>query len=112
MKQHVQSGSPSSPRFHTCGLPSTTLSTTGEMGWNRLAARARGRRHSTRRQNSLRGGHLDALTSKRAYRDPMAPVAALEHLKVNVGKQFDPGVYDALVRVVSRNLQTVPPTTD
>jgi len=54
---------------------------------------------------------FDALTSKRAYRDPMAPVAALEHLKVDVGKQFDPGVYDALVRVVSRNLQTIPPTT-
>jgi putative two-component system response regulator len=53
---------------------------------------------------------FDALTSKRAYRDPMAPVAALEHLKVDVGKQFDPGVYDALVRVVSRNLRTVAAT--
>ncbi|MEO8911062.1 MAG: HD domain-containing phosphohydrolase [Gemmatimonadaceae bacterium] len=48
---------------------------------------------------------FDALTSKRAYRDPMTPVAALEHLKVDVGKQFDPGVYEALVRVVSRRLQ-------
>src|SRR5947209_12747564 len=33
---------------------------------------------------------FDALTSKRAYRDPMAPLAALEHLRVDVGKQFDP----------------------
>ena len=47
---------------------------------------------------------FDALTSKRAYRDPMEPMAALEHLKVDVGKQFDPGVYDALVRVVTRRL--------
>lgn len=54
---------------------------------------------------------FDALTSKRAYRDPMAPVAALEHIKVDVGKQFDPGVYDALVRVVSRTLKTAAQTT-
>ncbi len=47
---------------------------------------------------------FDALTSKRAYRDPMAPLAALEHLRVDVGKQFDPCVYDALVRVIARRL--------
>ena len=45
---------------------------------------------------------FDALTSKRAYRDPMAPNAALEHLSVDAGKHFDPDVYDALVRVVRR----------
>ena len=45
---------------------------------------------------------FDALTSKRAYREPMEPMAALAHLKVDVGKQFDPCVYDALVRVVTR----------
>jgi putative two-component system response regulator len=45
---------------------------------------------------------FDALTSKRAYRDPMEPMPALAHLKVDVGKQFDPCVYDALVRVVTR----------
>ncbi|MFN2635560.1 MAG: HD-GYP domain-containing protein [Gemmatimonadaceae bacterium] len=45
---------------------------------------------------------FDALTSKRAYRDPMTPLAALEHLRVDVGKQFDPGVYDALLRVVKK----------
>ena len=47
---------------------------------------------------------FDALTSKRAYRDPMTPMAALEHLKVDVGKQFDPSVYDALLRVVTGRL--------
>jgi putative two-component system response regulator len=48
---------------------------------------------------------FDALTSKRAYREPMEPQAALEHLRVDVGKQFDPCVYDALVRVVTRRLR-------
>ncbi|HEX3533834.1 MAG TPA: HD domain-containing phosphohydrolase [Gemmatimonadaceae bacterium] len=47
---------------------------------------------------------FDALTSKRAYREPMTPMAALEHLKVDVGKQFDPSVYEALLRVVTRRL--------
>ena len=45
---------------------------------------------------------FDALTSKRAYREPLEPLAALEHLRVDVSKQFDPAVYDALVRVVTR----------
>jgi response regulator RpfG family c-di-GMP phosphodiesterase len=45
---------------------------------------------------------FDALTSKRAYREPMTPLAALEHLKVDIGKQFDPRVYDALLRVITR----------
>jgi putative two-component system response regulator len=47
---------------------------------------------------------FDALTSKRAYRDPLEPMAALKHLKVDVGKQFDPCVYDALVRVITKRL--------
>jgi response regulator RpfG family c-di-GMP phosphodiesterase len=47
---------------------------------------------------------FDALTSKRAYREPLDPVAALEHLRVDAGKQFDPCVYDALVRVITRRL--------
>ncbi|HEX2693201.1 MAG TPA: HD domain-containing phosphohydrolase [Gemmatimonadaceae bacterium] len=50
---------------------------------------------------------FDALTSKRAYREPMEPLAALAHLKVDVGKQFDPCVYEALVRVVTRRFGTV-----
>jgi response regulator RpfG family c-di-GMP phosphodiesterase len=45
---------------------------------------------------------FDALTSKRAYREPLEPLAALEHLRVDVGKHFDPCVYDALVSVVTR----------
>jgi response regulator RpfG family c-di-GMP phosphodiesterase len=49
---------------------------------------------------------FDALTSKRAYREPMTPMAALEHLKVDIGKQFDPRVYDALLRVITRRLGT------
>jgi response regulator RpfG family c-di-GMP phosphodiesterase len=49
---------------------------------------------------------FDALTSQRAYRDPMTPMAALEHLKVDIGKQFDPCVYEALVRVIARRLGT------
>jgi putative two-component system response regulator len=49
---------------------------------------------------------FDALTSKRAYREPLEPAAALEHLKVDSGKQFDPCVYDALVRVISKLLPT------
>jgi putative two-component system response regulator len=47
---------------------------------------------------------FDALTSKRAYREPMTPMAALEHLKIDIGKQFDPSVYDALLRVITRRL--------
>ena len=47
---------------------------------------------------------FDALTSKRAYREPLEALAALEHLKIDAGKQFDPCVYDALVRVVKKRL--------
>jgi HD-GYP domain-containing protein (c-di-GMP phosphodiesterase class II) len=42
----------------------------------------------------------------------MEPIGALEHLKVDVGKQFDPCVYDALVRVVNRRLGIDRPKTD
>ena len=47
---------------------------------------------------------FDALTSKRAYREPLAPLAALEHLRVDSGAQFDPSVYDALVRVIGKRV--------
>ena len=47
---------------------------------------------------------FDALTSKRAYREPLAPVAALEHLRIDSGKQFDPSVYDALVKVILKRV--------
>ena len=49
---------------------------------------------------------FDALTSKRAYREPLAPLAALEHLRVDSGTQFDPSVYDALVRVIAKRVGT------
>ena len=52
---------------------------------------------------------FDALTSKRAYREPLSPLATLEHLKVDVGTHFDPRVYDALVRVVTRRLRKQDP---
>jgi putative two-component system response regulator len=55
---------------------------------------------------------FDALTSKRAYRAPMMPMAALEHLEVDIGKQFDPRVYDALLRVITRRLGTGSPKAD
>lgn len=51
---------------------------------------------------------FDALTSKRAYREPLESQAALEHIRVDVGKQFDPRVYDALVRVITRRLARSP----
>jgi len=54
---------------------------------------------------------FDALTSKRAYREPLSPLAALEHLRVDVGKQFDPCVYDALVRLVKRRVNSQSPTS-
>jgi response regulator RpfG family c-di-GMP phosphodiesterase len=47
---------------------------------------------------------FDALTSKRAYREPLEALAALKHLKIDAGKQFDPCVYDALVSVVTKRL--------
>lgn len=43
---------------------------------------------------------FDALTSKRAYRDPMTPEEALAHLGRDVGKFLDPTVYGALQHVV------------
>ncbi len=39
----------------------------------------------------------DALTSRRAYRDPMDPEAALAHIVAGSGTHFDPVVVDALV---------------
>lgn len=55
---------------------------------------------------------FDALTSKRAYREPLTPLAALEHLRVDAGKQFDPSVYEALVRVIVKRVGTGSPGSD
>ncbi|MFL5614339.1 MAG: HD domain-containing phosphohydrolase [Gemmatimonadaceae bacterium] len=45
---------------------------------------------------------FDALTSKRAYREPMEPSATIEFLQGHVGRLLDPEIYSALQRVVSR----------
>ena len=45
---------------------------------------------------------FDALTSRRAYREPMDPQATLEFLKDHVGKLLDPQIYTALCSVVNR----------
>lgn len=45
---------------------------------------------------------FDALTSKRAYRDPLHPFDALEQLKGDCGKLLDARVFDALDVVIRR----------
>ena len=45
---------------------------------------------------------FDALTSKRAYRDPMTPEETIEFLGKHVGKLLDPHVYAAMRTVVAR----------
>ena len=45
---------------------------------------------------------FDALTSKRAYREPMTPAATIDLLGNLVGRLLDPGVYAALRSVVER----------
>lgn len=44
----------------------------------------------------------DALTSKRAYRDPLPSEVALQHLESEVGSHLDEMVYRALERVIRR----------
>jgi HD-GYP domain-containing protein (c-di-GMP phosphodiesterase class II) len=39
----------------------------------------------------------DAMTSKRSYRHPMKEKEAIEELKANAGRQFDPRVVDVLL---------------
>ena len=45
---------------------------------------------------------FDALTSQRAYREPMDPGTTIKFLEGHVGRLLDPEVYAALCRVVSR----------
>jgi HD-GYP domain-containing protein (c-di-GMP phosphodiesterase class II) len=45
---------------------------------------------------------FDALTSKRAYREPMEPQETINFLQDHVGRLLDPEIYAALRRVVSR----------
>ena len=50
---------------------------------------------------------FDALTSKRAYREPMQPEETIKFLEGHVGRLLDPDVYAALQRVVSRRKSLV-----
>src|SRR5690242_6362228 len=45
---------------------------------------------------------FDALTSKRAYREPMDPDTTIKFLEGHVGRLLDPEIFAALRRVVSR----------
>lgn len=45
---------------------------------------------------------FDALTSKRAYRDPLPPLDAVDHLRKDCGKLLDTRVFNALEAVVER----------
>ena len=45
---------------------------------------------------------FDALTSKRAYREPMEPKDTIDFLKEHVGRLLDPDVFAALKSVVGR----------
>jgi putative nucleotidyltransferase with HDIG domain len=45
---------------------------------------------------------FDALTSKRAYRDPMAPTTTLDYLCTQSGRLIEPQMYEALRVVVRR----------
>ncbi len=45
---------------------------------------------------------FDALTSKRAYREPMSSSDTLHYLRTQVGRLLQPGVYAALVAVIQR----------
>jgi putative two-component system response regulator len=52
---------------------------------------------------------FDALTSKRAYRDPMTPAATLDYLSTQTGRLLDPRAYDALGVVIRRgNIPDIP----
>jgi putative two-component system response regulator len=50
---------------------------------------------------------FDAMTSKRAWREPMAPEDAVEHLRQVVGTLLDPRVYEALRVIVKRRKSLV-----
>jgi putative two-component system response regulator len=51
---------------------------------------------------------FDALTSKRAYRQPMSPADTLDYLRTQAGSLIEPAVYSALATVVYRG---IPPET-
>jgi HD-GYP domain-containing protein (c-di-GMP phosphodiesterase class II) len=43
---------------------------------------------------------FDALTSRRAYREPLTPAATIRHLSGAVGEMLDQRVYEAMKKVV------------
>jgi response regulator RpfG family c-di-GMP phosphodiesterase len=45
---------------------------------------------------------FDALTSLRAYRDPLSAATTLDYLRTQVGRLLDPAIYDALAEVIRR----------
>jgi putative nucleotidyltransferase with HDIG domain len=45
---------------------------------------------------------FDALTSKRAYRDPMSASTTLDYLRMQAGRLLEPRVYEALGAVIRR----------
>jgi response regulator RpfG family c-di-GMP phosphodiesterase len=45
---------------------------------------------------------FDALTSKRAYRDPMTAITTLDYLATQAGRLLEPRVYEALRVVIVR----------
>lgn len=47
---------------------------------------------------------FDALTSKRAYRDPMSAATTLDYLRTQAGRLIEPSIYDALGAVVRGGL--------
>jgi putative nucleotidyltransferase with HDIG domain len=43
-----------------------------------------------------------AMTTRRTYREPLAPERAVNELRTNAGTQFDPAVVDAAIAVLAR----------
>jgi putative two-component system response regulator len=52
---------------------------------------------------------FDALTSKRAYREPMSASTSLDYLRTQAGRLLEPRLYDALVAVIHAGLPGLPP---
>lgn len=48
-----------------------------------------------------------AMTTRRSYRDALAPSVAVDELRVNAGTQFDPVVVEAALVVLARDLNVV-----
>ncbi len=51
----------------------------------------------------------NAMRTDRAYRRALAPEAALEELRANAGRQFDPRIVEVLTAIVSETAETPAP---